>query len=79
MKLKSYTADFEIGLINALKTIFLKAISLGCFYNCTRALPEKLKKMNLYNKKNRLVSRKLLNDLSKLPHTHAFNENCIED
>ena len=33
---------------------------LGCFYHYTRALAEKLKKMDLYNKKNELVSRNYL-------------------
>ena len=77
--MKSYTTDFEIGLINALKTIFPKAVSIGCFYHYTRALAEKLKKMNLYNKKTKLVSRNLLNDLYKLPYIYAFNKNSIDD
>ena len=35
--------------------------------------------MNLYNKKHKLVSRKLLNDLYKLPYIYAYNKNCIEE
>ena len=73
LNLKSFTTDFETGLINALKTIFPNTISLGCFYHYTRALAEKIKKMNLYNKKHKLVSRKLLNDLYKLPYIYAYN------
>ena len=38
LHLKSYTTDFEIGLINALKIIFPNVTSVGCFYHYTRAL-----------------------------------------
>ena len=79
LNLKSFTTDFENGLINALKTIFPNDISVGCFYHYTRALAEKIKKMNFYNKKHKLVSRKLLNDLYKLPYIYAYNKNCIEE
>ena len=79
LNLKSYTTDFEIGLINALKIIFPKAEAIGCFYHYTRALAEKLKNMNLFSKKNKLVSRNLLKDLYKLPYIYAFNKKCIEN
>ena len=77
--MKRYTTNFEIGLINALKIIFPKAVVIGCFYHYTRALAEKLKNMNLVSKKNKLVSRNLLKDLYKLPYIYAFNKKCIEN
>ena len=77
--MKSISTDFEIGLINALKSIFPKARSLGWFYHYTRTLEEKIKKLNLYNKKNKLVSLNLLNDLFKLPNIYIYNNNSIED
>ena len=43
------------------------------------ALAEKLKKMNLYNKNNKLVNRNLLNDLYKFPYIYAFNKNCVTE
>ena len=77
--MKSYTTDFEIGLINALKNIFPKAVAIGCFYHYTRSLANKLKNMNLFSKKNKSVSRNLLKDLYKLPYIYAFNKSCIEN
>ena len=35
--------------------------------------------MNLFSKKNKLVSRNLLKDLYKLPYIYAFNKKCIEN
>ena len=35
--------------------------------------------MNLYNKKHKLVSLKLLNDQYKISYIYAYNKNCIEE
>ena len=35
--------------------------------------------MNLYNKKNKLISHKLINELYRLPYIYVNNKNCIEE
>ena len=38
INLKSFTVDFESGLINAAKKLFKNTRCIGCFYHYTRAL-----------------------------------------
>ena len=42
LRLRTYTTDFELGLINALEKVFVKKRRIGCFFNYTRALREKV-------------------------------------
>ena len=43
-KLKVYTANFEFGLINALKQTVKNVKAIGCFYHYTRAQFKNVKK-----------------------------------
>ena len=38
MKLNGITNDFEVALINAIKTIFPKITHSGCFFHYVRAI-----------------------------------------
>ncbi len=44
---KSYTVDFESGLINATKKILQKIRCIGCYYHYTRAIKEEAREMKL--------------------------------
>ena len=50
LKLNSYTVDFEIGLVNALRKVFKNNKCVGCYYHYTRALRETARDMKLLTK-----------------------------
>ena len=57
LSLKSYTIDFESGLINSLSKIFPNIKKVGCYFHYTRALRNKANKLKLLNseKKKTLI------------------------
>ena len=61
LTLKSYTIDFEMGLINCLSKIFPNIKKVGCYFHYTRALRTKANKL------------KLLNSEIKKPQIHYYN------
>ena len=51
LKVKGITTDFELGLINAVKSIFPDVKHTGCFFHYVRAITKKLKSLKLHKNK----------------------------
>ena len=75
--LKSYTTDFEIGLINALSKIFQNRRAVGCFYHYTRALRDKARELGLLHKDLETQTKNLLNVLYLAPFRYNNDKNLL--
>ena len=77
ISLKSYTIDFEIGLINVCKSIFKNVKCVGCYYHYTRAIWEYAKNIKLIKKDNKQIVEKFLKILYKPPFLYDKDKNFI--
>ena len=77
IKLKSYTVDFEIGLINALKQIFKNAKPIGCFFHYTRAIRKKCQELGLLSKSESEGVKDLLKEFYLAPFSYYKDKNKI--
>ena len=77
LTLKSYTIDFEMGLINSLSKIFPNIKKVGCYFHYTRALRSKANKLKLLNSENKETTNSLLQHLYKAPFIFPRDKNYI--
>ena len=77
LKLQSYTIEFEIGLINALKETFKTAKPVGCFFHYTRALRKKAKEIGLLSETDKIGVKDLLKELYAAPFYYYKDKNKI--
>ena len=77
LSLKSYSVDFEIGLINSLKRVFPKVKIIGCFFHYTRALRSKANEFKLLKEDTKNITNQLLNLLYTAPFLFRKDKNYI--
>ena len=77
IKLKSYTVDFESGLINALKETFKDAKRIGCFFHYTRALRKKAQYLGLLAESDNNSFKDLLKEFYLAPFSYSKDKNKI--
>ena len=77
LSLKSYTIDFEMGLINSLSKIFPNIKKVGCYFHYTRALRSKANKLKLLNSEKKDKTNSLLKHLYKAPFIFPRDKNYI--
>ena len=75
--LKSYTIDFEMGLINSLSKIFPNIKKVGCYLLYTRTLRSKANKLKLLNSEKKENTNSLLKHLYKAPFIFPRDKNYI--
>ena len=76
--LKSYTVDFELGLINSLKRIFPDIKIIGCFFHYTRALKSKANELKLLRGDIKNITNDFLKLLYKAPFIFRKDTNYIK-
>ena len=77
LSLKSYTIDFEMGLINSLSKILPNIKKVGCYFHYTRALRSKANKLKLLNSENKETTNSLLQHLYKALFIFPRDKNYI--
>ena len=77
LRLRTYTNDFELCLINVLAKVFVNKRIIGCFFHYTRALREKVLEMKLLSKDIKNISLNILHDLYKVPFIISNDKNYI--
>ena len=70
LKVKGITTDFELGLINAVKSIFSDVKYTGCFFHYVRAVTKKFKILKLHKIKISEDSHNILHNLFILPYNY---------
>ena len=75
--IESYTTDFEISLINAMKKIFNSSRGIGCLFHYSQALMRNLKTYGLYRKEYKNISDELLKKLIEIPFIYDNNNDII--
>ena len=77
LNLKSYTVDFESGLINATKKILQKVRCIGFYYHNTRAIKEEAREMKLLTPDKYEKTEELLKELYTAPFIYYKDKNYI--
>jgi len=77
IKLKAYTVDFEIGLINALKQVFKNAKPIRCFFHYTRAIRKKCQELGLLSESEKDGLKNLLKEFYLAPFSYYKVKNKI--
>ena len=77
LKLKTYTTDFELALLNSLEKVFIGKRRIGCFFHYTLALRDKAVEMRLFSKNLKYSTKALLHDLYKAPFIIIKDKNYI--
>ena len=63
LPVKSITTDTELGLINAIKSVFIGINRIGCWYHLKANLDSFAKSIYLMNKKNKKINVKITREI----------------
>lgn len=77
LKLKSYSTDYEEGLLKAIGEVFIEFRGIGCFFHYCQNIYKNAKKFNINPKKN-IIDKEFFSNIYNIPFIVEDNPNIIE-